>query len=543
MEVLMVSLNSSYVHTNLAIRLLQKVAQQGGIPARRLEMTINDHHPAMLQRLYQAKADVYCFSCYIWNIEPTLKLIRDLKQVLPQAVIALGGPEVSYRPEEILATAPVDAVLCGEGEELILPYLQGVQKGKPFLHPSIARPGCPTGVIAQVENLDVIPFVYEGEPLDNILYYESSRGCPYRCAYCLSSTLHGVRFRSLDKVKEELSYLCRHGAKLIKFVDRTFNCDRRRALELWRFLRDLPGDCRFHFEICAHLLDDEALEFLRTVPPGRFQFEVGVQSTNPQTLSAIHRQTDLDHCLSNVKTLGDMGNIHLHLDLIAGLPYEDLPTFTRSFDQVYPVSQVLQLGFLKVLSGSEIAARQEEYGYRFSQTPPYQVLQSRWISYDELIYLSRIEQVLERYKNSGVFPRSMALLENHFESPFALFAGLEQFLGQDFWQRPRSQKDLYEPLYQFGQQAGLDETPWQDAIRLDYILYQGLRNPPFLWVDYPKEFKKNSTAYLKTITEERVKDAVKYRTCHLFHGRVLLCDSRDHTAQDVTEDMKQAMEK
>lgn len=540
MKFVLVALNSSYVHSCLAVRALGQVLRRHGHEVACVELTINDRHPALLRRLWEQQGDAYLFSCYIWNITQTLQLAQDLRQILPGVRIALGGPEVSYRPAQLLELPFIDAVMCGEGEGPIVALAQAWQQGMEPRHPSIATRKHSQAQLAQTAPLEDMPFPYEGDTqLDRIVYYESTRGCPYNCAYCLSSTIRGVRALPLPRVEREIRYLVQHGAKLVKFVDRTFNYDRERARQLWRFLAGLPGDVRFHFEICAHLLDEQTLELLRGVPPDRFQFEIGVQSTCPPTLEAIHRQTDTERCLENIRRLQQMGNIHLHVDLIAGLPYEDLEHFAQSFDAVYPTAQVLQLGFLKVLSGSEMERRRQEYGMVCSAQPPYEVYATRWMTYEQMLLLKDIEELVERYHNSGVFLRSMALLEAQFDSPFACYRTMAQRLReQGFYDRPRSQKNLYEVLYQLGKEWSISPQQWEDAIRQDYILYQGLQNPPFLRREYTPQMRGVIRRFLHHISVQQGREAVRHLACHPFGSRVLLFDEQKKTVADVTDEIE-----
>lgn len=540
MKFVLAALNSSYVHSCLAVRVLGQVLRRHGHEAVCIQLTINERHPALLRRLWQQKGEAYLFSCYIWNITQTLQLAQDLRQILPDVRIALGGPEVSYRPAQLLELPFLDAVMCGEGEDSILALAQAWQQGQQPQHPAIATRHRPNAQLAQLNPLEQMPFPYEGETeLERMVYYESTRGCPYSCAYCLSSTIRGVRALPLARVEREIRYLVQHGAKLIKFVDRTFNYDRERARQLWRFLADLPGEVCFHFEICAHLLDEETMELLRDVPPGRFQLEIGVQSTHPPTLKAIHRQMNTEICLSNIRRLQQLGNIHLHVDLIAGLPYEDLAHFAQSFDAVYPTAQVLQLGFLKVLSGSEMERRKQEYGIVCSAQPPYEVYATRWMTYEQLLLLKDVEELVERYNNSGVFPRSMSLLEAQFDSPFACCRrAAEQLRKQGFYDCPRSQKTLYEVLYRLGQRLSIPAQPWEDAIRQDYILYQGLQNPPFLRREYAPHLRRAMRHLLHHIGMEQGKEAVRHMACHQFGDKILLFDEQKKTVADVTDEIE-----
>ena len=469
MKVLFTAVNAKYVHTNLAVRYLARYCADTA-DCSFAEYTVNEPPQSVLQKLYRAKAEVYGFSCYIWNISYILRVAEDLKKVRPDCKIFLGGPEVSFHGENLLRDYPfLDWVVTGEGEISVrrllssLPEQRGVIRGE------------------QLPSLAEMPFPYTAEDLrqivagEKLVYYETSRGCPFRCSYCLSSVTDGVRYLEPERAKREIALLAEAGVYTIKFVDRTFNADRKRALELWKFCAALPGDTKFHFEIGADLLDKESLAFLQTVPPGRFQFEIGVQTTNPRTIAAISRRMDLDVLKENVRILRRAGNIHLHLDLIAGLPFEGYASFADSFDEVYALRpHALQLGFLKFLRGSAIRNHAAEYDAVYSSAAPYEVLATRELSCEELIRLHEVEDVLERYYNSGRFEHALPAAAVYFPSPFAFYEALSSYwaenglIGQGV-KRAR----LYELLYRFLQKAvpGQDLTSFLRAMKQDYALW------------------------------------------------------------------------
>lgn len=412
MKILFSAINAKYIHTNPAVLYLHQVGLAAGWHSQIRSFSINEPVGYILSELYQDRADVIAFSCYIWNIEIVLKLAADIRKVQPGCIIVLGGPEVSYRPRQILGDNPaVDCVISGEAEAVWPQALAAWQKGmkQPNLPGVSYRKG---GAIVAAEPeaatlplLDEIPFPYRDASPDRskIVYYESSRGCPFGCTYCLSSLERGVRFLPLDRVKGDLSRLIALEPREIKFVDRTFNCDEPRARAILDIILQLPGQARFHMEISPWLLSDKFLDYLEKLPKDRFSFEIGVQSTHEPTLKAVKRPGNWQRACSNIHRLRQFSNIHLHLDLIAGLPEEDYQTFKNSFNQVYNLKpHHLQLGFLKVLPGTEIRRNAKDFGYQYQQHPPYEVLSTRWLSFGELNDLHHIEDVLEKYYNSGL---------------------------------------------------------------------------------------------------------------------------------------------
>lgn len=437
MKILLAALNSKFAHSNLAIRYLyHTVNKKYDIQLR--EYTINEELFRILSDIAEVKADVAAFSCYIWNIVYTLDLCRIIKTISPKTIIILGGPEVSHNTEELMrANTFIDYVVMGEGEETFPGLIDLIAEGRAVQIEGVALrdengdikiKGGPS----VVSDLSLIPSPFHGDMTEykqKAAYFESSRGCPYDCSYCLSSTTRGVRFFPMERVKADLLSLINAGAKQVKFVDRTFNCNKERAMEIWRFLLDNRGETTFHFEISGHLLDDEQIELLSQAPDGYFQFEIGVQSTYQKTIEAVNRKTDFERLKNITDKLRRNGNIHLHLDLIAGLPYETYERFSESFDDVYDLNpHMLQLGFLKLLKGSRIRQERSKHSYKFLDKPPYEVLENSYISFDELIKLKRIEEVLEVYKNSGRFESSLYfILKNHYKSPFKFYEDLSGY--------------------------------------------------------------------------------------------------------------------
>ena len=438
MNIVLTAINAKYIHSNPALRNFMSYAADCKEHLQLLEYTINHSADRILEGIFRAKPDVLCFSCYIWNISLVRNLICEIHKLLPETPIWLGGPEVSFEAASFLEQHPqVTGIMCGEGEStfhllaqhyiyhhpqslLDIPGLVFRQNDK--LHKTEANPTL---------DMDQLPFCYDSmEDLSHrIIYYESSRGCPFRCSYCLSSLEKSLRFRSLELVKRELSFFVEQGVPQVKFVDRTFNCNHAHALEIWKHLRDIDrGITNFHFEISADLLTDEELAFLETLRPGLVQFEIGVQSTNPATITEIHRQMNLSRLKEVVTSIRSWRNIHMHLDLIAGLPFEDYTTFSRSFDEIFSLyPSQLQLGFLKVLKGSYMYEHAAEYDLTWHSSAPYEVLSTRWLSYDDILRIKRVEEMLEVYYNSWQYSLTIRLLLCVYPSAFSLFQRLGDY--------------------------------------------------------------------------------------------------------------------
>lgn len=439
MKVLLVALNSKYIHTNLAVRSLRAFAAERGYPSQIAEYTVNQHLPDLIDAIYRQHPDVLLLSCYIWNIEMAMQLAQEYRLICPDVKILAGGPEISYHSADMLQKNPaLDGILCGEGEQAYLEYLQylSCQRSIEQVHSLVWRDGERIVENAPAPLLDMaqLPFPYDDlEQLSNrILYFESIRGCPFRCSYCLSSVAGRVRYLPLELTFARLQKFLDAKVPQVKFVDRTFNCSKEHAMAVWKYLAAHDnGVTNFHFELTAHLIDREMIDFLSTVRPGLFQFEIGVQSTNPDTIREIRRTTDTDKLLSICRQLDAPKNIHLHLDLIAGLPFEDLESFRRSFDTVMQIRpQQMQLGFLKVLKGSYMEQAAPSYGLIYSQRPPFEVIRTNWISFDELLLLRDMENAVESYYNSCLFPAEISWMLDGESSAFDFFMDLGQWLVQ-----------------------------------------------------------------------------------------------------------------
>ena len=469
MKTVLVGINSKYIHTCLAIWYLKASVLKNSYTNNAFtnimvrEFTINDNKDNILSEIYKEKPNAVAFSCYIWNIEMVLFLSKELKKLLPQCTIILGGPEVSYDPQTILEeNGTIDFILAGEGEQAfsvlidsLSNHLENYKEMSGISYRNGNSIACNEG-FNLVQNLDEIQSPYTVELLksveNRILYYESSRGCPFSCSYCISSTFNGVRFFSFDRVKRDLNMLLEYKPRLIKFVDRTFNCNKQRAKEIFEYIISLDCNTLFHFEAAADLFDDELLEILSHAKKGLIQLEIGIQTTNSNTLKEIDRVTDIDKLSKNVNNIINNGNIHVHLDLIAGLPYEDLESFKRSFNDVYSMRpHQLQLGFLKLLKGSKVRSQAQKHGFIYRDYTPYEVLSNNYIFYEDILLLKDVEEVLERYFNSLKFTTSLEFLEkNIFSNAFELYYKLSVFCRENgYLDRPISYRENISILYQF----------------------------------------------------------------------------------------------
>ena len=437
MKILLAACNAKYIHSNLAVYDLKAYSSDYDEHVILREYTINQPKDEILKDIYSSGADVVCFSCYIWNISFVRELIRDLVKILPKTAFWAGGPEVSYDAEKFLTEMPeMTGVMVGEGEKTFHDLLEFYIDGKDSLE-EISGIAYRTGdkIIhngwRELMDLSAIPFVYEHlEKFENrIIYYESSRGCPFSCSYCLSSIDKKLRFRDLELVKKELQFFLDHRVPQVKFVDRTFNCKHEHAMTIWKYILEHDnGVTNFHFEISADLLREEEMELMSQMRPGLIQLEIGVQSTNPETIRAIHRHMDLkklEHCVNRVHSFR---NIHQHLDLIAGLPYEDYDIFHKSFNDVYQMKpDQLQLGFLKVLKGSLMQKEAEGYGIVYKEKEPYEVLSTNWLTYGEVLKLKMVESMVEVYYNSGQFWHTLEYLVPLENDAFTFYEKLGSF--------------------------------------------------------------------------------------------------------------------
>ncbi len=513
MKFLLAAVNTKYIHSNPAVYSLKAYAEKKD-PALSgcveiAEYTINHQISDVLADLYVRKPDILGFSCYIWNIDYVLELAQEMKKLLPKLVIWLGGPEVSFDADVLLKTHPfITGVICGEGEEtfyqLVKAYKQAQEEGLSF------EEAC-AGKLQNAEVvLSEVPFLYEDSaPFENrILYYESSRGCPFRCSYCLSSIDKTVRLRDIEIVKKELSFFIEKKVRQVKFVDRTFNCNKAHALAIWEYLLAHDnGVTNFHFEIAADLLGEEELLLLSKFRPGALQLEIGVQSTNTQTIAEIDRHMDVERLCRIVKRIHDGGNIHIHLDLIAGLPYEDYESFAKSFNDVYAMQpEQLQLGFLKVLKGSKMYRKAEDYGLVYRSKPPYEVLYTDWLSFEDVCRLKKIEEMVELYYNSNQFTVTLPAAIRRYPSAFAFFEALADYYEQQgyFIQSP-ARSYRYQVLLEFLKQSlSLDkerEAFFAECLTIDLYLRENCKTRPDFAPDVSEE-KESMRAFFRKEAED-----------------------------------------
>ena len=566
MKCLLVAINSKYIHSNPAVYLLRECAlrdlkqkQIFGVEVELAEYTINHHASEIFDEIYLHHADLICFSCYIWNIEYVRQLVRNLKNLCPNVKIWVGGPEVSYDCESFLRSLPqVDGILYGEGEKsfpaLIEYYaarekdlkcendsksecdakskkrdMQDASDQTKKMNPSSEM--LPNGTAWLDENgvfhqtspqpltpMEDLPFIYDEagrmEGFKNrIIYYETSRGCPFSCSYCLSSIDKKLRFRPLDTVKKELAFFLEQRVPQVKFVDRTFNCKKSHAMAIWQFIRDHDnGVTNFHFEIAADILDEEEIALLKTMRPGLVQLEIGVQTANPDTIHAINRKMDLERVAQVTETIRQSHNIHQHLDLIAGLPLEDYESFGHSFDVVYQMKpSQLQLGFLKVLKGSPMQAQASQYGILSQAEPPYEVLKTPWLSYDDIIRLKGLEEMVETYYNSGQFSNTVKVLCKQFDRPFLLFEALsDEYRARKMHEKKHSREAQYQFIRDFAAaRTTLDDILVRQVLTLDYYLRDYARKRPSFALEQDSYKEEIRAVCLKAFPESSYKDVIR----------------------------------
>ena len=515
MKVLLTAVNAKYIHSNLAIYSMKAYAEQKGCPGVEIQLaeyTINQQQDGILRGIYEEKPDLLCFSCYIWNISFVRELIRDVKKILPKTRIWVGGPEVSYDAEDFLKEMPqITGVICGEGEETFAEVVRTyAQWEKQEEEPKAL--GNILGVVYRegknliftgnrdILNMDELVFPYENLSLfeHKIIYYESSRGCPFSCSYCLSSIDKKLRFRSLLLVKKELQFFLDHQVPQVKFVDRTFNCKKEHAMEIWKYIKEHDnGITNFHFEIAADLLTEEEIGLIAAMRPGLIQLEIGVQSTNERTLQEIRRKTSFQEICKKVRAVAEGENVHQHLDLIAGLPYEDYESFQKSFCDVYALRpQQLQLGFLKVLKGAYMEEMADAYGCVYKSGEPYEVLKTEWLTYGEISRLKGIEEMTEVYYNSGQFFYTLEALVKEFPDAFTMYEELADFYkGKGYFAVSHARISRYEILREFLQEKGIQYLEFYDQLMvLDLYARENLKTRPS-WAMDLKPYKRQIQAF------------------------------------------------
>ena len=471
MKVVLFGLNGSFSHTNLAIRRLRPALEAEGFDVKLVEAGLRDADSAILETLVDENADIYGFSAYIWNIKRLLPIAEDLSSVLPNAFIVFGGPEVTYSTERFEDAGFIDCIIKGAGESALPSVCRSLKEGKNI--PRIIDGGktpLSEGILYRMD-----------EHIKTTLYYESAVGCPYSCAFCLSSATCGVEAKSAETTLSELlEFEKLEGDFIVKFVDRTFNFNIKRANAIWRGLLDPKYTKRYQFEICAELLNEESFEILGKFPRGRVQLEAGLQSTNEKTLAAVARHLDSKATLDACRRIKEQGNVHVHVDLIAGLPFEDYESFKKSFNDAYPCGEQLQLGFLKLLHGTALRNKADEYGYRFTADPPYTVLSNNWMSYKEIRRLDAIADLVERYGNSGHFSRCLEYAMPYAASPFDFYEGLLDFINVRDGRNIRriGQNDAYELLYSYAEGLpSIDAEILSRELHGDYTASE-VRRPP-----------------------------------------------------------------
>ena len=527
LKILLAACNAKYIHSNLAVYNLKSCSGEYSPNVVIKEYTINQIQDDILKDIYLEQPDVICFSCYIWNISFVKELVPDLKKILPHVDFWAGGPEVSYDAVEFLKKNPAFfGVMVGEGEETFhelagyyierkpenLKEIRGVAFHDETKVPDIVHTGW-----RELMDLSKVPFAYSNltEFKNRIIYYESSRGCPFSCSYCLSSIDKKLRFRDIELVKKELQFFIDNKVPQVKFVDRTFNCKHDHAMAIWRYITEHDnGITNFHFEISADLLREEELALMKTMRPGLIQLEIGVQSTNPQTIKAIRRTMDFEKLKGIVEQIHSFGNIHQHLDLIAGLPYEGYESFHKSFCDVYALRpEQFQLGFLKVLKGSHMMEMTGEYQILYKDREPYEVLSTAWLTYGEILRLKMVESMVEVYYNSGQFKHTLVFLEQYFEDPFRMYEELGRFYEKKGYSEiSHSRMRRYEILMEFaGEQKEIPLEVLSDVMLLDLYLRENLKSRPsfasdqkpyerLIW-DYRKAEKIPKTAHIEVFRD------------------------------------------
>ena len=519
MKIFLTAINAKYIHSNLAVYSLRAYAKDYQDQIVIGEYTINNRVDYILEQIYKAKPDVLCFSCYIWNMDYVEELITEYHKLCPEVPIWVGGPEVSYEVETFLAEHPqVTGVMIGEGERTFkqlckyyvnragsLEEIRGIafrdqDSGKTIFTP-----------VQEPMNMSDIPFCYDHiENFENrIIYYESSRGCPFNCSYCLSSIDKKLRFRDIELVKKELAFFIEKKVPQVKFVDRTFNCRHDHAMEIWRFVKEHDNRItNFHFEISADLLNEEELALIHDMRPGLIQLEIGVQSTNETTIQEIHRTMKLKLLKDIVRKIQGGENIHEHLDLIAGLPYEDYATFAKSFDEIYALKpNQLQLGFLKVLKGSYMYEHAAEYEIVYHEKTPYEVMKTKWLSFDDVLKIKQVEEMLEVYYNSGQFEITMKVMEPLFESAFAMFQEFGAFYEEKgYFGMSHSRIRRAEILLEFMREQKSEDAVLQmleESLTFDLYYRENCKSRPF-WAPSPAEFKEQTRYYCKNGVKSHV---------------------------------------
>lgn len=549
MKVLLTAVNAKYIHTNLAVRYLLNTIKDF-CDAKINEYSINDNIFLTERSIMLEKPDIICFSCYIWNVDIVLKICADIKKALPNVYIILGGPEVSFDSHDISSKNPsIDYIISGEGEISFPALIRYIMFGEKLTD----------GVYFEdfktiktepdfLPGFSVIDVPYKGDIVSlngRIVYYESSRGCPYNCKYCLSGEHTKVRFKDTESVKNDLEFFSENNIPLVKFVDRTFNADKKRAKEIWKYISEMETKTRFHMEITGEILDDESISILKKINGDKLQFEIGVQSTNLQTMHAIDRVCDMDKLFMYIKRLVDETDIHIHLDLIVGLPYEDMTSFKKSFNDVISLKpHVLQIGFLKLLKGSAMRNETEKYGIIYRDYAPYEIISNDYMSYDEILYLKDFDYVFDKYYNSGNFSKTMDFLFDIYDDRYQLFEYIvdyyrkNNYIGSSF-----SKENIYHILYDCFKTLG---SGFCDSLKYDYIynMHPG-KLPSWFFSDLDLmrsekvfSFLKNESIKKKILPQYYgipAKVIIKHVHFERFSFGVLMFDYKYSIVYDVTQ--------
>lgn len=552
MKLLLAAVNAKYIHTNLALRYLSK-STEDICPSLIKEYSINDSILSVERDIVLLNPDIICFSCYIWNISFILTLCENIKKSIPDCVIIFGGPEVSYdAPCLIHQHEYIDYIIKGEGEITFPLLLKSIVDKTELPNSGITYKNAGSVIDtsnATLPDFPAIPFPYDAasiKELDGrILYYETSRGCPYSCKYCLSGERGKVRFKNVELVKEDLKFFSDNKIPLVKFVDRTFNADKKRALEIWEYISSLNTDTRFHMEITGELLNDETIEALKNVNPQNLQFEIGVQSTNPETLSAIDRKCDVDKLFNNIKKLLDSTDIHVHLDLIAGLPYENFDSFKKSFNDVLSLKpHVLQLGFLKLLKGSAMREECEKHGIVYRSEAPYEIISNNYITSEELFFLRDVDYVFDKYYNSASFNKTMDFLFEKYDDKFDIFSDIVDFFRKNnYINTSLSKQKLYDILYECFSYYGAE---FEEALRYDIIYNLHVGKLPY-WCNTDNAFTSCNEVFEFLKNEEYksllcphlcgvpAKSIIKHVRFEKFKNSILMFDYSKNMVYNVTD--------
>ncbi|MGL5414345.1 MAG: DUF4080 domain-containing protein [Clostridium sp.] len=512
MKILFTAINSKFVHSNLAVRYLKAFTEDMDYEGKIREFSINDREEKILEEIIKERPNVVAFSTYIWNVEMVSRISDLIKTVDSNIEVLFGGPEVSYDSILFLKEHVGDYVIVGEGEKTLREFIE-YKLGETNIEEIrglVYKEGNEVKFNGNrpLMSLEEVVFPYKvDENLDNkIVYYEASRGCPFNCKYCLSSTVHGVRFQNIDRVLEELQYFIDKKVRLVKFVDRTFNCNHKFAMDIWKFLIEADTETQFHFEISADILKKEEIELLRNAPDNRFQFEVGVQTTNDEVLHNINRFVNFSDIKEKVVELLSLRNIKQHLDLIAGLPGEDFQSFKKSFNDVHSIKpEEIQLGFLKLLKGSSMREESKKWGMKFSKYPPYEILSANDIDYFSLLELKKVEHMVDKYYNSGKFKYILEYFYPKYDNPFEFFYALGRFYdSKGYFDRSIGNNEYYKLFLEFEKEVLNDESKLNEIIRYEYLLHNKKRGmPEFLRSNISKEEERE--------LKEKLRDEYSFR--------------------------------